>query len=278
MEAKKGFTLIELLVVIAIIALLLSILMPSLSKVKNTAKRVVCQTNQHGLAQAYAAYASENDDRFILIESAQPYYMTNRSGFGGFIENRHRFESYTTPDQFYCPAMGNGLMVQNPDDSSDDFGPDTGHVGWSVRPIGQAGNYYVVVGYNMLAGWKNPSGSTLKYLPNASRGNINSQIASATEFPDRFSKLRSSATAPLLADIAFSAYPSSPDAATDYPWAALVIDGQLPDTNYSLNHPMTGGRVIGINTAYADGHVEWNKEEDILPRAWYTVTNRLLWY
>ena len=106
---SRAFTLIELLVVIAIIALLLAILMPALTKVKNTAKRVVCQTNQHGIAQAYAAYASENEDRFIRIESAQPWFMTNRSGFGGWRENRHRFEPYTTPDQFYCPAMGNGL-------------------------------------------------------------------------------------------------------------------------------------------------------------------------
>ena len=40
MRNKKGFTLIELLVVIAIIALLLSILMPSLKKVKSKAKEV----------------------------------------------------------------------------------------------------------------------------------------------------------------------------------------------------------------------------------------------
>ena len=45
MNSKRAFTLVELLVVIAIIALLMSILMPALARVRNQAKDVLCQSN-----------------------------------------------------------------------------------------------------------------------------------------------------------------------------------------------------------------------------------------
>jgi len=58
---RKGFTLIELLVVIAIIAMLMSILMPALARVREMAQRVVCGTNQSGLGKAMAVYAGNDE-------------------------------------------------------------------------------------------------------------------------------------------------------------------------------------------------------------------------
>lgn len=58
----KGFTLIELLVVIAIIALLLSIIMPALSKVKESARRTICSTQQKDIAMTVRLYADDNRD------------------------------------------------------------------------------------------------------------------------------------------------------------------------------------------------------------------------
>ena len=60
----KAFTLIELLVVIAIIALLLSILMPSLNKAKLLAKKAVCMSNLHQWAVAVGMYGSANNDYY----------------------------------------------------------------------------------------------------------------------------------------------------------------------------------------------------------------------
>lgn len=60
---KRGFTLIELLVVISIIALLLAILMPALSMVKEKAKSLLCRSNLRQISLAFVMYAMNNDDK-----------------------------------------------------------------------------------------------------------------------------------------------------------------------------------------------------------------------
>ncbi len=59
--ARIGFTLIELLVVIAIIALLVSILLPSLQRAQELAKRVTCASSLRRVGMAFVYYADAND-------------------------------------------------------------------------------------------------------------------------------------------------------------------------------------------------------------------------
>src|ERR1041384_2751117 len=74
-----GFTLIELLVVVGIIALLISILLPSLGKAKELANRVYCAANLRGMVQSLNIYGQENNDVFPMVnQPASPYTWANQ--------------------------------------------------------------------------------------------------------------------------------------------------------------------------------------------------------
>ena len=103
-----AFTLIELLVVIAIIALLVSILVPSLRLARQQALRVVCMTNLRALSQASALYLEDHLDYWIQDEFPHdmklPTLNAHRDYLGGFPELPPGSDKSKVPEVFWCPT------------------------------------------------------------------------------------------------------------------------------------------------------------------------------
>jgi len=94
MARSKAFTLVELLVVIAIIALLMSILMPALNRVRKQAKSVACKVTLHQWSLIWTVYCEDNDNNFC--------YAGNRWRRGQWIVAlRPQWE--TRSDLLRCP-------------------------------------------------------------------------------------------------------------------------------------------------------------------------------
>ncbi len=120
MKRSRAFTLIELLVVVAIIALLISILLPSLSRARELSKRTVCGANLRGIGQAMYIYAQDDPQVFPAI--AQTFMSTSNNLHLFFPQDRTTVPSTTgipsptvdmwavvkanntTPKQFICPS------------------------------------------------------------------------------------------------------------------------------------------------------------------------------
>jgi len=85
-RARAGFTIIELLVVIAIIAILIGILIPVLSKVRERGRIAVCQSNLRQLCVAWTSYATDHFGEIVV-----PFGWANRtndnSSLYGYLRN-----------------------------------------------------------------------------------------------------------------------------------------------------------------------------------------------
>jgi prepilin-type N-terminal cleavage/methylation domain-containing protein/prepilin-type processing-associated H-X9-DG protein len=102
----RGLTLIELLVVIAIIALLLSILMPSLSKARSVAKRLACAHNLRQIDLAVHLYIQGNDDIYPCAED--PLYTDPVTGQKIWLWMGRGWRSFVEP------YLGSNIDANNP--------------------------------------------------------------------------------------------------------------------------------------------------------------------
>ncbi len=79
--SRRAFSLVELLVVIALVAVLLSVLMPSLRGARNSARDATCLSNLRQLTAAWEVYTT--DYRAFPLGSGPRYWTHIRFGWGG---------------------------------------------------------------------------------------------------------------------------------------------------------------------------------------------------
>jgi len=106
---RRGFTLIELLVVIAIIAILMAILIPTLNRAKEQAKRGACLNNLRQLQLAWIMYADENDDKLVNGEADEGNDGTAVMETSG----RHAYEQWWTGDDCASGYMQGAQLAED---------------------------------------------------------------------------------------------------------------------------------------------------------------------
>lgn len=114
----KKFTLIELMIVFAIIALLLSILYPSLNKAREQSRRALCKSNMQQISQTISFYTGIYNGRMSMgVDDGnfQASYMFN-------IETKSKSYSYLpyylsdligAPEIWYCPSNNSEFFTYN---------------------------------------------------------------------------------------------------------------------------------------------------------------------
>jgi hypothetical protein len=96
---------VELLVVISIIALLLSILMPSLQKARFQAQRVVCLNNVKSQYLIQCTYAASNNGKFAPHTDYWPNYLRSSQSAGNSIRELFSGTYITDSKVFLCPLQ-----------------------------------------------------------------------------------------------------------------------------------------------------------------------------
>ncbi len=244
-RSPRAFTLVEMLLVVAVIALLIAILLPSMSMAREYARRAKCLANQHLIAAGVAGYASANTGNLPLFKTWATHFIS--SSPDGYSDQRPLLLSLTgSIEAYYCPSHAQ-LKMDNPT------------VGWN----GTAQDRYM--SYGPIGMWYQQTVSIQfpkTYLSRPAfakptldhQGNRPTRLANAN--PDMA----------VTTDSQVSWYAGSWGLSFTYPG-----DGQWPEdpayySYYAYPHRERNNAWAGSNAVFFDGSGRWGNTADIMKK------------